>query len=141
MANKKYNEDKLEKIFELFRYGIVGICTTIINIYVYKFCAHTIGIYYLYANMIAWSVAVIFAFFTNKFIVFRNMNTELKILKKEFISFVCSRGFTGILDMIFMYIFISILNFNDFFVKVFVNVFIIILNYILGKFFVFRDIT
>lgn len=139
MTNRTNNEDKLSRISELIRYGVVGSCTTIINIFVYKFFAHIVNIYYLYANIIAWCVAVLFAFFANKFIVFRNNNANLKIVKKEFILFVGSRGFTGILDTVFMYILVSILNFNDFVVKIVVNFFIIVLNYILGKFFVFKD--
>lgn len=129
----------LKQLYEILRYGIVGICTTLINTSIYRFFSHNLSFNYLYANLIAWTIAVIFAFFANKFIVFRRMDIKLNILISEFISFIGSRAFTGILDMIFMYIGVSIFHYDDFFVKIIVNIFIILLNYILGKFFVFKN--
>ena len=40
--------------------------------------------------------------------------------------------------MFFMYIGVTIQGFDDFYVKCVVNIFIIFLNYILGKFLVFK---
>ena len=132
---KKY---KLTQFYEIFRYGIVGVCTTIINLGVYTFFAHNLNINFMYANAIAWTIAVVFAFFTNKLIVFKKFDMSINVLIIESIAFTGSRLFTGILDMLFMYIGVKIQGLNDFYVKCVVNIFIIFLNYILGKFLVFK---
>ena len=82
---KKY---KLTQFYEIFRYGIVGIFTTIINLGVYVFLAHNLCINFMYANAIAWTIAVIFAFFTNKIIVFKKLDMSLNIIVIEFIDFL-----------------------------------------------------
>ena len=135
---KLENKEKLNQFYELFRYGIVGVCTTIINLGAYTFFAHNLNINFMYANAIAWTIAVIFAFFTNKIIVFKKFAISINILIIEFIAFTGSRLFTGVLDMIFMYIGVTMQGFDDFYVKCVVNIFLIFMNYILGKFLVFK---
>ena len=50
---------------ETITYLIVGVLTTILNIVVFKGC-NLMGFQYLISNVIAWIVAVIFAFVVNK---------------------------------------------------------------------------
>lgn len=119
---------------ETILYLVFGILCTLLNIITYKFCT-IFNIFYIISNIIAWIVSVIFAFYTNKYFVFEKKD---KVTLKEFISFISSRLFTGILDLTLMYITVSLLYFNDFIMKIFINIIVIILNYILSKIFVFK---
>lgn len=119
---------------ETFLYLTFGIFTTLINIFTYKILVN-LNINYIIANIIAWIISVIFAFITNKYIVFNNKTSNFI---KEFLKFVISRLGTGLFDILFMFITISLLNFDDFIMKIISNIVVIILNYILSKFIVFK---
>ena len=119
---------------ETFLYLFFGGLTTLINIIIYKSLVF-FNIDYIVANIIAWIISVIFAFITNKYYVFNKKNTNLI---KEFIKFISSRLGTGLLDLFFMFLTVSIFNFDDFIMKILSNIIVIILNYILSKFIVFK---
>ena len=57
---------------------------------------------------------------------------------REIISFFGARLATGLLDMLFMYIFAERLGLNDTVIKICSNVVVVILNYIFSKFLIFR---
>lgn len=125
---------------EIINYLIFGVLTTFINLLVYYILTNTIldpkiNIELQIANIIAWIVAVLFAYITNKLYVF---NTKEKKVTKEIINFFTSRIITLILEILFMYIFVSILKLNDQIIKLLVTIIIVIINYILSKFFVFK---
>lgn len=131
MINKIFN-----KILnrETITYLLFGIITTLINIAIYKFCTY-ININYLIANIISWIISVLFAYITNRYFVFQKKDN---INLKELFSFISSRIFTGILDLIFMFISVSILCLNDFLMKIISNIIVIIINYILSKTLIFK---
>ena len=129
-----------EKIKELIRYGIVGVLTTLVSLITYYGLVYTIidpknPLMLQVANIISWIVSVIFAYITNRKYVFKSENTN-KI--KEASSFIFSRILTLILDMAIMFVGVSVLAYSDKFVKIFSQIVIIVLNYIIGKFLVFR---
>ena len=122
---------------DILRYLMVGVTTTIINTLAYHILARRLGIYYLTSTILAWIMAVLFAFFANKFLVFQQKDTRLDVMIREFISFIAARLATGGLDVAVMWLGVSILNQNDLMIKIISNMIVIVLNYILGKFFVF----
>lgn len=63
----------MEKVKEFISYGIVGVMTTLVNYMVY-FISLKIGIHWLISNSLAWMVAVIFAYFSNRKVVFHSSN-------------------------------------------------------------------
>ena len=84
-------------------YLIFGVLSTIVNILTYAFCTRNLNIEFLISNWIAWIVAVLFAYITNKFFVFESKETNIKFLIKELSSFVSCRLLSGIIEMILMY--------------------------------------
>lgn len=135
---------KLKKLYqeykEIINYLIFGFLTTIISLISYYLLTLTIldpKIDYMLqiANFISWVVGVLFAYFSNRKYVF---NSETKNRVKEFITFTGSRITTLILDMLIMYIFVSVLKGNDKIFKLISQVLVIVLNYILSKFIVFK---
>lgn len=149
---KILKEKKLVKIIiniykkneELYSYLIIGFFTVLINISSKFLLLKTIldqtnGIELQYAEIISWIVAVVFAYITNKLIVFKTKKTNII---KEFFSFISGRIFTQILQMIIMFIFVTHLQLNtDILVLIFTiicQIMQIVLNYIISKLIVFK---
>ena len=129
----KINEKRIK---ELFRYGIIGVLTTIINIIFYYVFVDILKINYIISTILSWLVAVIFAFFGNKYVVFKNNQT--KGFWKELNYFMLTRYTTGIIDIFIMFLGVDLLKKNDFIIKIISNIIVIILNYILAKLLVFK---
>ena len=120
-------------------YLIFGVLSTIVNILTYAFCTRNLNIEFLISNWIAWIVAVLFAYITNKFFVFESKEINIKFLIKELSSFVSCRLLSGIIEMILMYIMIRLMSLNDFIVKIITNVVVVILNFIFSKLIIFKN--
>ena len=136
--------DSIKKIYnkydEVIRYLIIGGLTTLINIVAYFTVTHTFlnpqdKLELQIAEVISWVVAVIFAYYTNRLIVFKMKNN--KSLKEAF-KFFSSRIVTLLIEMLIMYIFVSLLGFNDQVIKIVTQIIVIILNYLFSKFIVFK---
>ena len=137
----------MEKIKELFKkykeiimYLIFGVLTTVISLAVYYICVLTFlnpnnGIELQIANIISWIAGVIFAYVTNRKFVFES--TESNKLK-EASKFVASRLTTLAMDMIIMFVGVTIFALNDKLLKLVSQVVVIISNYIFSKLLVFK---
>lgn len=122
----------------LISYGIFGVLTTIINIVIYSVCFKTFHFSNSVSNIIAWIIAVLFAFITNKLYVFERKTLNKKILTSEFTKFIEARLATGFFDFAVMYVGVDLMNSSAIALKVISNVIVIILNYILSKLVVFK---
>lgn len=136
---KEYLKNLFYKHKEIILYCIFGALTTIVNIITYYTFSHVFDINYMISNIIAWIISVLFAYVTNKIYVFKSYNIKLRYLIKEFSTFVSCRLLSGILDIGIMYIFVDVLNLNDFVIKIVANIIVIIINYILSKFMIFKN--
>lgn len=130
----------IKKYEELIRYFIIGGLTTLIALIIYYLCVYTFlnpdaAIELQIANIISWIGALIFAFFTNRSFVFQSENKDIV---KEAMSFTTSRLATLLIDMLLMFLLVTIFKFNDKIIKLFVQVIVIVLNYIFSKLFVFK---
>ena len=124
---------------ELFFYAVFGVGATVINIVSYRVLANIFGKkYFLIANIIAWILAFIFAFITNKLFVFESKSWEAQIAMKEFVGFLSARLATGILDTVLMWFFVSVISLDDTLSKIIINILVIIINYDASKFFIFK---
>lgn len=96
------------------------------------------------SNAIAWIIAVLFAFVTNKIFVFESKDKSLATILKEGVSFIGSRAATGALEILLPTLLFkfglnqSFLGIDGFWAKAFVSVLVIILNYVFSKLIVFR---
>jgi len=131
----------MKKYEEIIRYLIIGVLTTIVSLLTYYLLTYTIfdpnnALELQITNIISWIVSVTFAYFTNRKYVFKK---EDNMTIKEVSSFYVSRISTLLIDMGFMYLFVTVLNFNDKIIKIVVQVIVIVLNYILSKFIVFKN--
>ena len=128
-----------KKYEELINYVIVGVLTTIVSLGSYYLCVLTVfnpdnPVLLQSANIISWILAVTFAYFANRKYVFKSKNPN-KL--KEATKFYGARIATLLIDMLFMFLTVSVFHLNDKIMKILSNVIILILNYIISKFIVF----
>lgn len=118
-------------------YLFFGGCTTLVNIVAYYISTRFIHINILISTVLAWFIAVVFAYATNRKYVFESQNEEKKAVLIEFASFIGCRLVTGAIDLGMMYCFVDLLKLNDLIVKIAANLFVIVSNYIASKLIVF----
>lgn len=126
---------------EIWNYLIVGGLTTVVSLVTYYLCVMTflnpnISYQLQIANIISWIFSVAFAYVTNRKYVFKS---EEKNIIKEATSFVGSRVSTLLLDMLIMFVFVTLLHINDKISKLIAQVLVVIGNYIISKLFVFTN--
>ena len=128
----------LEKYRGLILYLVFGVLTTAINIAVYALCYRVLRLPNVPSNVVAWILAVLFAFVTNKLYVFESKSLERGTVLRELLSFVGARLATGLLDLAVMFVGVDLLHGPDLVFKVASNIVVIILNYVFSKLIVFR---
>lgn len=133
-----FNNNK-EVLREIIVYLIVGVLTMIVTIAVYYLCTKFLSPYNPFelqvANVISWIIAVIFAYFANRKYTFRS--TDDNIIK-EGVAFVLSRIGTLILDMVIMFVMVTVLILDDRLSKIVSQIAVVAANYLTGKFWVFK---
>ncbi|HBG4188296.1 GtrA family protein [Clostridioides difficile] len=129
----------LKKHKETILYLFFGAFTTLVNIVSYLFFTRVILFNFIVANALAWILAVLFAYVTNKFFVFESKRIEIRFVFKEFLSFVSFRLLSGVVEMLIMYVMIDLLFVNDIIVKAFTNIVVIVLNYFFSKMIIFKN--
>lgn len=128
----------LHKHGSFVAYIFFGAATTLVNMVVYWLCARFFAEGTIASTIIAWSMAVIFAYVTNRKWVFKSQVNDVHGIMKEVISFFCCRLLTGLLDVIGMYVLVDCLRLNDIIIKFSTNVFVILVNYIASKWVIFK---
>ena len=119
----------------LVLYLIFGGLTTAVNMICFFLFEKVFHFSTGVSNIFAWFFSVLFAFFTNKYIVFNNRGKN-KI--KQLAEFFGARIFSGLLDTIIVVIFIDYLLFPSFLIKLLSNILVIIINYVASKFIIFK---
>ena len=125
----------MKKYQSLISYAVFGVLTTVVNIVTYSICYNRMGIGNTLSNVIAWILAVAFAYVTNKLWVFDSKSWKLQVLKREIVAFVSCRLATGILDILIMFVCVDMLGMH---MKILSNVLVIVLNYIFSKLVIFK---
>jgi putative flippase GtrA len=131
-------KDLLQKYYDILVYLIFGVLTTAVNYIVYLPCYNLLGLSATISNMIAWVVAVAFAYLTNKPFVFRSHDWSAKTVVPELTKFVGSRIFSGALETGIIFVTVDCLLWNGNIMKLITSVLVVILNYVASKLLVFR---
>ena len=129
-----------DKLFtkEVISYLFFGVATTVVNMVVFWLFTELIVIHYLAANVIAWVIAVAFAYITNKLFVFESKSFEMNILKKEIPGFVAARVLSLLFETAFLLFAVELLKSPEFIAKVIAAVVVVIINYVASKLFIFK---
>ena len=128
------------KYKKVFNYLIFGGLSTVVSLCVYYVITYAIfnpnnAIELQLANIISWVCAVIFAYITNRKYVFESENNDII---KECSSFFGTRIITLIIDMILMFVGVTLLKGNDKAFKIISQIVVIVCNYLFSKIYVFK---
>ena len=125
------------KYKEALLYLFFGGCTTLINILTFFICRQ-LKLSIDASNIIAWTIAVVFAFVTNKLFVFDSKNMDKKVVFKETVSFFVARVISLGIDSGLLHLMIDFMKINELISKIVSNIVVIIVNYIFSKLFIFK---
>jgi uncharacterized membrane protein YfhO/putative flippase GtrA len=131
---------------EMVKYLFFGAATTFFNWCVYGLVVRFAGFSVTVGNVIAWFVAVVFAFTTNKIWVFGSRSWQPLLVLREGSAFLGARIFSGLVEIAgvpFLYrvgLNYPLLGIEGFAAKVSVSVIVIVLNYIFSKLIIFRRV-
>lgn len=157
--------DKIKKFFkkivnkETVLYIVFGVLTTLVNFAAFKLFTMLfnrlvpaqLGVHI--SNVLAWILAVTFAYITNKLFVFESKSWSGKVLVKEIPSFVAARLFSLGVEELGLVFFVNLLHFDqksfnipminfdlsgEMTAKVILAVVVVILNYFFSKLVIFK---
>ena len=128
----------LVRHWDIISYLVFGVLTTVVNYLVYLPCYNLLGLSAAVSNVIAWAVAVLFAYVTNKPFVFRSHDWSLKTVIPEFARFVGCRVASGGAETLILLLTVDILGWNGNLWKLVVSVLVVIANYFGSKLLVFK---
>lgn len=139
-----------EELFELVRYLIAGVLTTLLSLLVSYGCYillsadHTINgantVQVMVGNGVSWIVAVVFAFWINRRMVFRVTGGDRRSKGREFLSFVAARAASWALLEEGVAALITLVGISNVWNRLIVLVLVTVFNYVASKFWVFKDV-
>ncbi len=128
----------IKKHYDILAYLVFGVLTTVVNYIVYLPCYNLLGLPAVVSNVIAWVMAVAFAYVTNKPFVFRSHDWSAKTVVPELTKFVGTRVASGGAESAIIWIMVDLLGGNGNLWKLLTSVFVVVLNYVGSKLLVFR---
>lgn len=131
--NPFYEKHKMGLLYLFF-----GALTTLVDLAVSGLCVYLLGIDEIVSTLIAWVAAVLFAYVTNRRWVFHSDAVGAGELALEMLKFAGGRVGTFLLSEAAVAVFVTWLGFDYMLIRVISSVVVVILNFVLGKWFVFR---
>jgi len=130
------------KYKQILLYLLFGGLTTVLNFFVYIIASLGFNLSAWLSSAIAWVFAIIFAFFTNKVFVFKNDTSETNSKKSttnQLTLFIAARLVSVVINIGIMFVFVDILQYNEFVFFTISQIIIIIFNYCASKLVVFKQ--
>lgn len=126
-----------EKMKHYTLYIVFGILTTLVDFGVYTLFVKCVpSLNENFANMIGIFASIVFAYFTNRKYVFKSKEKDMI---KEFMKFFVSRMSSTIFNIVSFWALTTFTSINSYIVKIVIAVFVVIANYVISKFFVFKE--
>lgn len=128
-----------QKYKEVILYIVFGGLTTVVSIASFAWCDVVLRMHPLIANVISWILAVTFAYITNKLWVFDAKTNGIKDILRQAAEFYGGRLLTLGMEEVILLVFINGLGFPSIGVKIAAQVIVLVANYIISKWIVFRE--
>ena len=130
-------------------YLVFGALTTLVSILSFALFNALLGDdKYLVSNLISWVIAVFFAFFTNKHIVFLSRSNDRKTLLSEGGKFLGARAISLGLEELILWLMLDVFRMENLLVlgivtgeliaKIIATAVVVAVNYFLSKFIIFK---
>lgn len=122
---------------EVILYGVFGIFTTIVNLASFYILTNFLHWEENISNIIAILLAVIFAYITNKDLVFHSNAKSSKEKAMQFMKFMSGRALTMVIEWLGCLL-LFLTPIPQMISKLAMTVIVIILNFFISKFFAFK---
>ena len=148
-------KELIKKHKQLIVYVIFGVLTTLVNLvsfFVLEYIFGSGGNGYIIYNAVAWLIAVIFAYVTNKLYVFESKSWAPKLVIKESVEFLLARLFSFVVEEFGLILMVEVLSFGEYsfnlkvitltgtsLAKILLSVVVIVMNYFFSKFIIFKN--
>lgn len=124
---------------EGMRYLFIGGCTTLVNLVVFTVLCRIVHLDVNISNIISVAVSILFAYVANKLVVFRSHCSSLGELAAECARFIGARLATMVIEVGGVYVLYNIIHQDELIAKLETQVLVVIGNYFISRFIVFRD--
>lgn len=125
--------DFLKKHRRIIAYVFWGSATTVVNFISYFLLTRLLALEPVTANILAWAISVLFAFWANRVQVFHGHGNVLW----ELSLFVGGRAFSGALETGLLWLCVNVWRLHDGLVKLLASMIVVVINYVVSKF-IFR---
>lgn len=122
---------------ELCLYVLFGGMTTAVD-WSISFLLYGASVNVHIADVIAWIGAVLFAFVTNRRFVFQSTRRRRSAIIGELVAFAGGRVLTLLLQELLVFLLYDLAGWNPYYVKILAAIFVVLANYFISKFLVFR---
>ena len=129
----------IKKHWDILSYLFFGGLTTLVNYLVYVLAFNGLELSAAISNIIAWVVAVAFAYLTNKPFVFKSHDWSARTVLPELGKFLGCRVSSGLLETGLLALCVDMLRWNGLLMKIVTSVLVVIINYLGSKFLVFQE--
>jgi len=132
------------KYREIINYLFFGGCTTLVSWGTYALFVGVCGMGVMPGKILSWICAVAFAYVTNKLWVFFSQQKDAATLLREAAEFFASRAATGAVEIVGLLLLMKLgldqplFGVKGFWANIVVTIIVVILNYFLSKYLVFR---
>lgn len=123
-----------------FRYLFFGGLTVLVNLVCFRLLTERAGLGLDGANALSIALALLFAYVTNTRFVFRSKTSGGRERLGEFFRFLSARLFTMGVEFFGVHFLAEVLLWNGFFSKLVTQAVVIVLNYVLSKMIVYRNV-
>ncbi|NFA03068.1 GtrA family protein [Weissella cibaria] len=123
----------IQKNMSIISYIFFGGLTTLVSLGSYSLFIVLFHMNYQISNILSWILSVTFAYFTNKHFVFKSQPTSSRESLKQILSFFSARISTLILEIIILWVGITLLHGNEYVWKFIDQIIILVANYAASK--------
>jgi len=138
MLSKNRVKTLFRKYEEIILYLIFGGLTTLVNAIVYFIMSWGFHFPAWLSSVFAWVFAVVFAFFVNKFFVFKSKRDTKAKANKEAVLFFVVRIASLALNTAILFVFVDLLSLNEPLFFIIAQIVVLTFNYVASKLLVFR---
>lgn len=119
-------------------YILFGFCAFIINFLAFSLIENLTLIDWADANLLAWILATVFSYYTNRAYVFRTFHKSFIKELNEMTRFFLGRGVSLIIEQLILWFGFTFCDSSLLLIKLTAQIFAVILNYLISKFLVFK---
>lgn len=135
----KFKNLLMSKNIEVIRYIIVGGCTTLVNLIIFTIMCKVMKIDVTFSNFVSIVISIIFAYVTNKIFVFQSKCYNIRELFSEACKFIGGRLITMFIEVGGVFFLVNIIGQEEVLGKLETQVIVLVSNYFISKFIVFKD--